>query len=61
VAFLQFFQAIRKDIGSDFFRGILKISEVSLTEENKITTSAARASSPVRVAPGGADQKELAD
>jgi hypothetical protein len=42
VAFLQIFQPIRKDIGSDFFWGILKISEVSLTEENKITNDKQR-------------------
>ena len=42
MAFLQLFKPVRKDIGSDFFRGILEITEISLTEENEITNDKQR-------------------
>jgi hypothetical protein len=42
MAFLQLFKPVRKDIGRDFFWGILKIPEVSLTGENEITNDKQR-------------------
>jgi hypothetical protein len=55
MAFLQLFQPIRKDIGSDFFWGIMKIPEVSLTTENEIANDKQRPYIPQYVE-GAADR-----